>query len=129
MEYTEGKARLDRSRSYGEVYGSGQVRYEQDHKEFDARGHELVQAKPGKPKADIKTVAGPADTVEPEPTVEPQDGQDAGIGEVQPEDLPVDEVTMAMLRARYTEVTGGRKAKVGWNKERIAEKIREIVRG
>ena len=34
--------KLDKSRSYGEVYGDPKVRYEQDGKQFNGRG-ELVQ--------------------------------------------------------------------------------------
>lgn len=42
-------AKLDRSRPYGSVHGgSGHVAYEQDGKEFDASGIEIVRAAPAK---------------------------------------------------------------------------------
>ena len=59
---------LDRSKPYGEVYGEGQARFEQDHILFDAQGHALTEAEqPAEPVA--KRVRKPAEpTAEAEPT-------------------------------------------------------------
>lgn len=38
------RAKLEQSRSYGTVYGQGLVRYEQDHKKFDATGNEIFES-------------------------------------------------------------------------------------
>ena len=35
------KTKLDRSRSFGIVYGGGPIRYEQDHKQFDHQGRQI----------------------------------------------------------------------------------------
>ena len=39
---TQRRARLDHSRSFGVVYDGGACRYEQDHKQFDHRGIEII---------------------------------------------------------------------------------------
>ena len=38
------RARLDHSRSFGIIYGGGACRYEQDRKQFDHRGIEIISA-------------------------------------------------------------------------------------
>lgn len=110
-----GPARLDRSRSFGEVYGAGDCRYEQDHKEFDGQGREIL--KPG---------AKPAPAAEkPAPVTDTQPPLDDGAA-AEPEVVDdLSSMTMSQLRAAYIEVTGGKKAKVGLNKAKIADMIRE----
>ncbi len=41
---TQRRARLDHSRSFGKIYGGGACRYEQDRKQFDHRGIEIISA-------------------------------------------------------------------------------------
>ncbi len=39
---TQRRSLLDRNRPFGVVYGAGPLRYEQDHKQFDHRGIEII---------------------------------------------------------------------------------------
>lgn len=109
-----GTARLDRSRSFGEVYGAGDCRYEQDHKEFDGQGRELLKpgAKPAPAVQEFKIdTANMAETVvNPQPEVV--------------DDLT--DMTMSELRAVYTAETD-QKIKIGkgMNKAKAAAMIRE----
>ena len=95
-----GKARLDRSRSHGTVYGAGQARFTQDHKEFDAQGRELI--KPG---------AAPA----PQPMT-------TDTITVVADDLTG--VKLKDLRKIYNELTG-KKIPVGVSTAKAADMIRE----
>jgi len=44
IRMTQRRARLDHSRSFGIIYGGGACRYEQDRKQFDHRGIEIISA-------------------------------------------------------------------------------------
>lgn len=54
---------LDRSKPYGEVFGEGQARYEQDHVLFDAQGDALTEAP--EPVTQAKRGRKPAEAAEP----------------------------------------------------------------
>lgn len=100
------RAKLDKTRSYGVVYGDPGVAYEQDNKQFNAVGDEVGDG-----------AARPATAQQANPVA----------GGLEVEHMPLDAVTMAQLRARYTEVTGGKKAKVGLNKTNLQAMIRDVV--
>ncbi len=95
------RAKLDRGRPFGTVYGLGPVRFEQDNRQFDATGTEiLIDAPPPIEKFEPPTTASPTVT----------DG--------------LEKMTMAQLRARYTDLTGKR-AKVGISKKALRQLIRD----
>lgn len=113
------QAILDRTRPFGDVYGDDNgVRYEQDHKQFDAQGKEIMPPAPPKPD---KPAAKPRKTAAKKKSTV-TDELPAGVN---PEDMPLKQVTMAQLRARYTEVTNGKKAKVGLSKATLVEMIND----
>ncbi|MCK0507908.1 hypothetical protein [Aromatoleum anaerobium] len=65
---------LDRTRPYGEVFGAGPARFEQDHVLFDAQGHALTEpAEPAEPEK--KRARKPAEPVEPTATDAQLDAQ------------------------------------------------------
>lgn len=112
-------AKLDRSRAYGEVYGPGDCRYEQDNKEFDGQGRELL--KPGA----RRTVPTVEDTPQEESVTDTQPPLEDGA-EATPEVTDdLSDMKMSELRALYTEITG-KKIKVGggMNKAKVAAMIR-----
>jgi len=53
------KTKLDRSRSFGTVYGGGSVRYEQDNRQFDHQGHQIL---PDAQRDDLSNGADSAST-------------------------------------------------------------------
>jgi len=66
---------------------------------------------------------GTLPSVDPAPVEPPADDQNPAVNI---EDMPTDEVSMAQIRARYTEVTGN-KAKVGFTKAQIQAMIRDAA--
>lgn len=86
-------AKLDRTRPYGSVHGgSGDTAYEQDGKEFDASGNEIVQAQA---KAKPTAVAAPADTGARSPVTKDTQGNLFRDGEI----LDTDAMTVETLHA------------------------------
>lgn len=64
--------------------------------------------------------------VDPAPDAEGYGKYSTNPPAVNVEDMPTDEVSMAQIRARYTEVTGN-KAKVGFTKAQIQAMIRDAA--
>lgn len=110
-----GSGRLDRSKPFGEVIGESETRYQQDHKDYDGQGHELLPEVADAPKA-----AAPA----PQPLVtdtQPPLNDGAEVGTAG-DDL--DDMSMSQLRATYIEEFEGKKCRVGPTKVMIADMIR-----
>lgn len=86
-------AKLDRTRPYGSVHGgSGDTAYEQDGKEFDAAGNEIVRA-----KAQAKPAAAdvpPPDTGTPVQVTKDTQGNLFRDGEI----LDTEDMTVETLR-------------------------------
>lgn len=72
-----------------------------------------------------RTAPRPVEPVANEPESIAPEGPDAFAVAV--EDMPVEEVAMSEIRARYIQVTGGKKAKVGLKKEVIQQMIRDAI--
>lgn len=127
------RAKLDRTRSFGEVYGPGAVRFEQDHKEFDGAGLEIVGNKSTRVVAATNAdepgpVAGSAETQpvgDGNPVPNTANGtENRPPGDMNIEDKDPQDTTMRELRERYTKITGGKKTKA-MNKAKVQQQIRD----
>lgn len=65
---------LDRNKPYGEVFGAGAARFEQDHVLFDAQGNALTEAEPTA-EPDKKRGRKPVEPAEPTATDAQLDAQ------------------------------------------------------
>ena len=87
-------ATLDRKRPYGTVHGgTGKTAYEQDGKEFDAAGREIVHAKAA--PAEVATITKSTDGATPTVVTKDAQGNLFRDGEI----LDTDDMTLETLHA------------------------------